>query len=100
VELTTGTKWLYFFEFYRCMAASGLGNYRDAAEYAKTSSLLSPRFASPRRYMIALAAATGDHVGFDHACHALKMIEPSFNIEQLLSPKYPVNTLRRIALIK
>jgi hypothetical protein len=98
-DLSVGTSAGYFFEFYCCIAAAGLGDYQLAMEHAQTSARLAPRFAAPRRYLVALKAAANDGQGFRSALRALQVIEPFFEAKSLLDSNYPINTMRRIALM-
>lgn len=99
IGLSSGTRAARFFEFYGCIAAAGLGDYRLAMHHARDAALLSPDFAPPRRYQVALKASTNDSQGFRSALQELKGIEPSFEMKLLLDGSYPVNTMRRIPLI-
>jgi len=99
VELSAGTSAAFFFEFYACIAASGLGDYELAMRHAATSARQSPYFAPPRRYLVALNLSTHDGSGFRRALGGMRRIEPSFETKVLLDSAYPVNTLRRIPLI-
>ena len=99
VDTSFGSGSTYYFEFYRCMAATGLRDYRKAIEYATTSSLLSFKFASPRRYLVALRAVADDRVGLSKTIRRMQLIEPSFELASLLDKTYPVSTLRRLPLI-
>lgn len=99
IDLSAGTRSAYFFEFYGCIAAAGLGDYRLAMRHARAAALLSPNFAPPRRYLVALKASTDDGLGFRGALRELRQIEPSFEMKLLLDGSYPVNTMRRIPLI-
>ncbi|MER8445033.1 hypothetical protein NKH52_17755 [Mesorhizobium sp. M1066] len=99
IDLSAGTPASYFFEFYGCMAAAGLGAYGVAAQHARASRLSSPRFAPPQRYMVALKASAEDQRGFRRAIQGLKALEPSFELDLLLEGSYPVNTMRRMPLI-
>ncbi|ESX86265.1 hypothetical protein [Mesorhizobium sp. LNJC403B00] len=98
-DLSAGTSVGYFFEFYCCIAAAGLGDYQLATEHAQTSTRLAPRFAAPRRYLVALKAAANDGKGFRSALRSLQAIEPFFEAKLLLDSNYPINTMRRIALM-
>jgi hypothetical protein len=100
VDVSAGTKAMYFFNFYCCMAATGVGDFTGARVYAQTSSMLSPKFLAPRRYLVALQTASGDQAGLTMALSGLRNIEPSFDIKCLLDGKYPVNTLRRLRIIE
>ncbi|MES0150239.1 hypothetical protein NKJ95_23800 [Mesorhizobium sp. M0012] len=99
VDLSAGTRATYFFEFYGCIAAAGLGNYQLAMRHARAAARLSPNFAPPRRYLVALMASANDGLGFRSALQELRRIEPSFEMKLLLDGSYPVNTMRRIPLI-
>lgn len=98
-DLSAGTSAGYFFEFYCCIAAAGLGDYPLAMEHAQTSARLAPRFAAPRRYLVALNAAANDGQRFRSALRGLQAIEPLFEAKSLLDSNYPINTMRRIALM-
>ncbi|RWD94252.1 hypothetical protein [Mesorhizobium sp.] len=99
IYLSAGTRAAHFLEFYGCIAAAGLGDYQLAMRHARAAALLSPNFAPPRRYLVALKASTNDGLGFRSALQELRQIEPSFEMTQLLDRSYPVNTMRRISLI-
>ena len=99
VRLSAGTFAAFFFEFYACIAAAGLGAYPLAMRHAAASARQSPHFAPPLRYLVALNAATGEGDGLRSAVQRMRQIEPYFETGQLLDGAYPVNTLRRIALI-
>lgn len=99
IDLSAGTRATSFFEFYGCIAAAGLGDYQLATRHARAAALLSPNFAPPRRYLVALKASANDGLGLSAALQELRQIEPSFEMKLLLEHCYPVNTMRRIPLI-
>ncbi|TPI60960.1 hypothetical protein FJ420_31065 [Mesorhizobium sp. B3-1-3] len=99
IDLSTGTRAAHFLQFYGCIAAAGLGDYRLATRHARAAAELSPNFAPPRRYLVALKASGNDGQALRDALQELRQIEPSFEMKLLLDGSYPVNTMRRIPLI-
>ncbi|MBD9628010.1 hypothetical protein IB279_34220 [Ensifer sp. ENS06] len=99
IDLSAGTRTAHFLEFYGCIAAAGLGEYRLATRHAHAAAQLSPNFAPPRRYLVALKAFGNDDQSLCGALQELRQIEPSFEMKLLLDSSYPVNTMRRIPLI-
>lgn len=99
IDLSAGTRAAHFLEFYGCIAAAGLGDYRLATRHARAAAKLSPNFAPPRRYLVALEASGNDGQALRGALQELRQIEPSFEMKLLLDGSYPVNTMRRIPLI-
>ena len=100
VVLSSGQKATYYFEFYRCMAAAALGLYSRASDHACQASLLSPLFAAPRRYLVALSATNGDRYRLDKSITEMKKLEPAFGLKSFLDDTYPVSTMRRMKLIQ
>jgi tetratricopeptide (TPR) repeat protein len=89
-----------FVEFFCCMSAAAVGDYRAAIDHAEAALILRPFFPAPLRYLVALYKHEGREFDFDRATRRLKAMEPDFNPSRLLDSDYPVTTLRRLRLIE
>ncbi|WP_220801012.1 hypothetical protein [Roseobacter sp. OBYS 0001] len=100
IVLSSGGRYEFYFHHFACMAATAAHNYETALSHARASTNSMPHFVSPRRYEVALANHLGDQQGVDHAVGAMRLVEPEFELQSLLDPTYPVNTLRRLPIIE
>lgn len=100
VSLVAGGRYEFYFHHFACMAATAAGRCETALGHARKSVSFMPNFVSPRRYEVALAVELGDQSGVERAVTAMRTVEPEFNVKTLLTPGYPVNTLRRLPLIE
>jgi hypothetical protein len=100
IALSSGGRYEYYFHHFACMAATSAHNYETALTHARNSTQNMPHFVSPRRYEVALTNHLGDRSGVEHAVGAMRHVEPKFELQTLLDPTYPVNTLRRLPIIE
>jgi DNA-binding SARP family transcriptional activator len=82
-----------------CLSALSLGRYEDALAQALSCHRKMPAYRPALRYLVALNLLAGRKSEAAHFAQRLKAIEPDFAPALLLSPGYPVETLRTLGLV-
>ena len=88
-----------FAEFFGCMSAAALGDYRAAIDHAEAALVLRPAFRAPLRYLVALYKCVGTSADRERVLARMRRLEPDFHEGRLVETDYPVTTMQRMRLI-
>lgn len=83
-----------------CLTAIGIGQLQEARGLALSAHRKMPVYRPALRYLVALSLLTGAREEADYYAVRLRQMEPDFTLRILLSPSYPVETLRRLGLVE
>lgn len=84
----------------RAIAATRIGDLRSAERYFATTHGYAPENRPALRFLSAIRYELGDEAGALSALTKLKKLEPDFTLELMASDSYPVDSLRRVGLLK
>lgn len=79
-----------------CLSALSLDQHAEALEQALAANRKMPAYRPALRYLVALHLLDGAKDKAEHYARRLKAIEPDFDMALLLSPDYPIDTLRAL----
>lgn len=75
------------------------GHANEVASIGETVVALRPDYVAPQRYQIVNYLLVGDHDRARLALQRLKSVEPDFELGLFREPNYPVDPLRRAAVL-
>ena len=84
----------YVIDMYACIAATLTNRFDEAIQLGEKSSMRSPEFKAPLRYLATLYAAKGDDQNLMQVVDRMKRLEPEFSLESLRDMSYPIPALR------
>lgn len=86
------------FEMLSCLAELGIGRLEEARLLALSCHRKKPISRPSLRYLVALNLLADRHDEAAHYVARLRLLEPDFTTKLLLTPEYPVETLRNLGL--
>ncbi len=100
-QLSKGSPYRFWWDMQLALSASAARNYDKAIQSAERCAAFSSTCRPPLRYLIALHAEGGSMDRASHWTQKLKLLEPDFSVERLLTDgDYPASLLRKYNLVK
>ena len=99
-KLAGNTPFKHWYDMGRCLTATVTGRIDEAIQMATAASVM-PSFRPPLRYLAALNLHAGLIQDALRARDRLLLLEPGFNLEQMLADRdYPVAALRKSGVLR